>query len=195
MEIRERLEQPALFDFMPARRFRRTWRRVPSRWPTAVHESGHAVVALWYRIPFDVVTIRPSMGMVSGHLRLIPDSWIPHAGQTPAELAAKLCVVIAAGFAAVEHRGFAARVPGLDARYERFEETSDYEHMMKIAGMGDEPLEKQEQLATNALSGAHRLFEFPLMQSALLLLASELEMRITVEHRQAVSIAEGIWRR
>jgi hypothetical protein len=76
METQTPVEQPTLFGELPSRRFRRSRRRLQSRWATCVHEAAHAVLALWFRIAFAAATIRPSMGGVAGSLILNHETFV-----------------------------------------------------------------------------------------------------------------------
>lgn len=133
METQDRVEQPALFNEIPPRRFRRSRRRLQSRWATCVHEAAHAVIALWFRIVFIAATIRASMGGVSGSLIFNHETWIVPDGKSLIEVAAQLAVVMAAGYVAEKQWGFEP------VDYDFFE-MSDYNAMLKPPGLREVPI-------------------------------------------------------
>jgi hypothetical protein len=188
MQIQNRVEQPALFSEIPAKRFRRSRRRFRSRWATCVHEAAHAIVALWFRIAFAAATIRPSMGSVAGSLILNHETSVVPDGKSLIEVAAQLAVVMAAGYVAEKRWGF-------EPVNHDFVETSDYTAMLRLPGLGEAPREKQEIYAVTALTAARQLLDLQPIRSAMLLLAGALETRITLSHAEAMALAEQVWRR
>ena len=178
--------QPALFDHWPAKRYLgQRYRRNDQPWQTAIHEAGHAVVAHGLNVPFQYVTIRPSLGSVLGHVATDFTSYLRAESEAVVNnrVAAVATVLVAGPVAA---RRFAlvpnprVILPG-----------SDYATLDRLLGGNQVSVDRKRAVILSLEQVAENFLASHAIAPSLFQLALALTKRITLDHAAAVCAMAG----
>jgi len=175
--------QPTLFDRWPAKRYLgRRYRRNDQPWQTAIHESGHAVLAHLLNVPFQYVTIRPSLGGVLGHVATDFTSYLRAESETVvSNRVASVATVLVAGSVA------SARF----ALIPNWRTGSDYSTLDRLLGGDQVPVDRKHAVVLSLEQVAENFLASHAIALSLFQLALALTKRITLDHATAVCVMAG----